>query len=350
MIVAVEVVAKLGDSIIEIARIGRGGSYTSPLVPFPLVCGEPTGFVVHRPIGVAGWRCGAPLEDTTVRIAASDTIVLAVGRVTLYVLPILERPRILPKNRAELRPYAYGAVVLLVHLFVWGLAETRATTPIVKVAKPLPMRRVHVAHVEPPPPPPAPTTKVSDEPAKIAGPARKGRAKRGARSGETAALAFGDVSMLIPSVDVVKLVNESVAYDEQAAEDAKFGGAGGHFDPFRECTTNCGTIASGPYETLSFQNRPRPIPRIAIASDDASVKAAALGARASLVACYVERALDGDTGSVQVELQANTSGAFALLYSRGLDTVGPCVGAVIDALRLKGTTNARASITIAFTF
>lgn len=346
MIVAVEVVAKLGDSIIEIARVERGESYSSPLVPFPLVCGEPTGFVVHRPVGVLAWRRGAAFDDTKLALADSDSLVLAIGRVTLYVLPILERAALVPKQRPDRRPFVYGAVVLVAHLFVWGLAEARYEEPIEIVAKPLPMRRVHVAHVEPPPPPPEHPPAVVSPPS--AGPVAKGRArKRSAKeasSGEAATLgAFGDVSMLIPSVDVVALVNESVWYDAQAAEEAKFGGSGGRFDPFRECRPNCGVIPAGPYETISF--RKRRIPQIAITSDDAAIEAAARGARAALVACH-----DGDAGSVRVVLRANASGVYALRESRGLDAVGPCVGAVIDALHLTGTTNATASITIAFRF
>lgn len=346
MIVAVEVVAKLGDSIIEIARVERGESYSSPLVPFPLVCGEPTGFVVHRPVGVLAWRRGAAFDDTKLALADSDSLVLAIGRVTLYVLPILERAALVPKQRPDRRPFVYGAVVLVAHLFVWGLAEARYEEPIEIVAKPLPMRRVHVAHVEPPPPPPEHPPAVVSPPS--AGPVAKGRArKRGtkeASSGEAATLgAFGDLSMLIPSVDVVALVNESVWYDAQAAEEAKFGGSGGRFDPFRECRPNCGVIPAGPYETISF--RKRRIPQIAITSDDAAIEAAARGAGAALVACH-----GGDAGSVRVVLRANASGVYALRESRGLDAVGPCVGAVIDALHLTGTTNATASITIAFRF
>jgi|GEM_PF-4369610 len=347
MIVAVEVVVKLGDSIIEIARVERGESYSSPLVPFPLVCGDAAGFVVHRPIGVTAWRSGAALDETKLQIVDGDSIVLAIGRVTLYVLPILDRAAIVPKRRADRRPFAYGAVVLVAHLFVWGLAEARYEDPIEIVAKPPPMRRVHVSHVEAPPPPEN-LPVVDAPPTKIAGAATKGRAKkRGAReasSGEAAALgAFGDVSMLIPSVDVVKLVDEAVWYDEQAAEEAAFGGSGGRFDPFRECRPNCDVIPAGPYETLSF--RKRRIPQIAITSDDPAVRAAAIGARAALVGCH-----DGDTGSVRVVLRADASGAYALRESRGLDAVGPCVGAVIDALHLRGATNATASITIAFRF
>lgn len=90
------------------------------------------------------------------------------------------------------------------------------------------------------------------------------------------------------------------------------------------------------------------MPTITVTSDVASVEAAVIAVRSKLVACYQDRALDKDTGSVQVELEAGTNGAFALLYSRGLDTVGPCVGTVIDALRLEGTANSSASITIAF--
>ncbi|MBL0214779.1 MAG: hypothetical protein IPQ07_12955 [Myxococcales bacterium] len=44
------------------------------------------------------------------------------GRVTLS-LAVVERPRIaVPRRRAELRPFVYGAAVLVVHLVVWAAA------------------------------------------------------------------------------------------------------------------------------------------------------------------------------------------------------------------------------------
>ena len=234
MVGAVEVVAKLGDSIIEIARVERGGVYASPLVPFPLVCCDASGFVVHRPIGVGGWRCGVPIEGTSLRVAVGDSIVLELGRVMLYVLPITDRAVAIPKRRSS-APWLYGAVVMLVHLFVWGLAEATAPAPPpVAIVKPLPTRRVHVAHVEPPPPPPPPRitapSKTTAEPASARpAKAKSGRVRGGTRApGEQAFLgAFGDVSSLIPSVDVVAMVNESVLYDEQAPRRRSSAASGG---------------------------------------------------------------------------------------------------------------------------
>lgn len=206
--IAVEVIAKLGDSIIEIARIERNGSYTCPLVAFPLVCGDPAGFVVHRPIGVTAWRRGVLCEDTKVMVRPDDAIVIAVGHVTLYVLPILERAALVPKASVELRPFAYAAVVFVAHLFVWGLAEARYTPPLERLPAPQPMHRVHVARLEPPPLPAPPRVSVAETPTRASGTAtKKGRARTkresGSRSGQGAFVAaFGDVSMLIPSVDV----------------------------------------------------------------------------------------------------------------------------------------------------
>lgn len=360
--IACEVVAKLGDSIIEIAHVAAGDLYSSPLVPFPLVVGEPTEIVVHRPVGVAAWNRGLPIAATKLRLADDDVVVLSLAPVTLYVLPIRERAAPVPRQRVERRPFVYGAAVLVLHLLVWGLAEANHAPPIEKLPAPPPTHRVRVAHVEeerPPPLPPAATT--VSEPAerslavghgkrKRATSPRSGREATRATSGEAATLgAFGDVSMLIPRVDVVALANEATVYDAQAAGDAGWGGSRRHFDPLRNCASNCGTIATGPYATLSFQNRPRPVPQITVASDNGTAKAATLAAHGSLVACYLDRALDGATGTVTVELEAGADGVYGRLYNHGLDTVAPCVGAVIDALHLTGPARSTASITIAFT-
>ena len=359
--IACEVVAKLGDSIIEIARVAAGDAYSSPLIPFPLVVSDATGIVVHRPVGVAAWNCGLPIAATKLHLVDDDAVVLSLGRVTLYVLPIREGAAPVPRQRVERRPFVYGTAVLALHLLVWGLAEANHAPPVEKIPAPLPTHRVRVAHVEEerPPPPAATTLSEPVERTLAAGHGKKkkratnprsGREAPRATSGEAATLgAFGDVSMLIPSVDVDALANEATVDDAQAAEDAGWGGSRRRFDPLRGCTSNCGTIAAGPYATLSFQNRPRPVPQITVASDNGTAKAATLAAHSSLVACYLDRALDGATGTVTVELEAGADGVYGRLYNHGLDTVAPCVGAVIDALHLTGPARSTASITIAFT-
>lgn len=77
----------------------------------------------------------------------------------------------------------------------------------------------------------------------------RARAIAGARkAGLFAALA--DLSALVPHVDVKKLVDESVFYDEVEATKSQFGN-GRHFDPNKNCTENCGTIAAGKYATVA---------------------------------------------------------------------------------------------------
>lgn len=60
--------------------------------------------------------------------------------------------------------------------------------------------------------------------------------------------ALGDLSALIPKVDVRKLVNDSVFYDEEAATHGNFGNSR-RFDPTKNCT-DCGTVKAGRYATV----------------------------------------------------------------------------------------------------
>lgn len=364
MVGAVHVVATLGTSVLEIVRVEAGDAFACPLVPFPLVRGEPDGVVVVRPIGSTATNRGVPIEGTTVRVAEGDAIEIVLGLVTITVRPAEARGAPLAKRRVERRPYIYGAVVLVAHLALWGAAEATWAPPLEKLPAPLPPLRAHVAHVADDPPAVAavasPAPVVTPDTTPKAGHHERRRGGRGARgrtadTGEGAMLgSFGSLSMLIPSVDVGQLAGEAQAYDEGAAEAARFGGSSGHFDPLAVCTTNCGTIAAGPYETLSFQNRPRPVPRMAIASSDAALRAAVARAQSSLAACYATRALDGDVGTVHVELEASDRGEYSVRRAHGLDTVGPCVGkmieSVIDGMDLRGKPRATASITIAFSF
>ena len=162
-----------------------------------------------------------------------------------------------------MRPFVYAAVVLVAHLLVWGAAMLlepieRLGVEVVEAPQP---PRIRVAHVEEPPPP-KPKKQKQDAVAATAASAQPAQREDGPRDPKARAIAgarktgilqskeLWDVSALIPKVDVKKLVDEAVAYDEEEATKNDFG-QGRRFDPMKNCTRDCGIIATGKYATVS---------------------------------------------------------------------------------------------------
>jgi hypothetical protein len=100
----IEVVARLGDTILDVAQVAASGTYrigTSPGVELPIDVAPITsfpivdkGFVLRRPAGVFATVVGAatPLEETELRLAPGSTVELRIGLVTIVVaLGVLAR-------------------------------------------------------------------------------------------------------------------------------------------------------------------------------------------------------------------------------------------------------------------
>ncbi|HEY4182246.1 MAG TPA: hypothetical protein VGM90_35625 [Kofleriaceae bacterium] len=245
MVEAAEVVVKLGDSIVSITRVERGSAYwvgTAPGVDlavrigvtrWPLVESTARGFVVRDPQATG--------HDQT--LAANDAICISLGMAVAHVMPIIGAVPQLPLRRAELRPWIYGLFALALHLTVWLCAELSWRPEKLVATKP-PPRLMHIAHAPPEEPKPRPAIEQKHTAEKTAAASTtKGGGKRGAGSGAAAGSggdesgfgSWGNIGALIPTVDVVGMVNDSVAYDEEGAKANQFGNHAGykpceHFD------------------------------------------------------------------------------------------------------------------------
>ena len=137
-----EVVVQLGDTILQVTHVAADGRYRIGSAPgvelavaiggitcFPLI--EP-GLVLRLPAGIRATvfsEAGAlPLPAPELRLTAGTTVQLGLGLVTVSVarVPLAAAP--LPQRPIEIRPYAYGAGVLLAHLTMWAVAMTYATS------------------------------------------------------------------------------------------------------------------------------------------------------------------------------------------------------------------------------
>ncbi|MBL9018754.1 MAG: hypothetical protein JNL83_31500 [Myxococcales bacterium] len=249
----VEVVARIGASIVHAAhvpadgcfRIGTHAGVDLPIADgalgaFPLV---DRGLVIRVPAGVAA-------------IATPDGATrLALGLLAIELRTVPAPREVVPRRPLELRPLPYVAAVLALHLAVWLVAMIRHPIERLSLAvAPLDAVHVRVPPVLPPPPPKQTTQKTQRQAKTSAGGAAA--AQSGApratdapsKPGFLGAKGLSDLSMLVPSIDVVKAVNESTFYDEDAANEKLFGG-GPRFAPGKK--PGWGTVKSGRYATVS---------------------------------------------------------------------------------------------------
>lgn len=274
-VAVVEVVARIARSIVDIAHVPPRGRYrigTAPGVELPVAVGAlrsfpllDEGFRFRRPAGVAATLhtsegAVAILEDE-LTLQPGWRVELELGQATVS-LAIIRRTRMpVPRRPFDARPFVYTAIVLALHLFVWGAAMLREPFEQlgVEVAEAPQPPRVRVTHVEEPPPP-KPDPKAPQAAVAVAASRKSARRDEGPRDPMARAIAgarkagvfeaLSDLSSLVPKVDVKKLVDEAVFYDEEEATKNHFGN-GRRFDPMKNCTEDCGTIAAGKYATVS---------------------------------------------------------------------------------------------------
>ena len=274
-VAVVEVVARIASSVVDIAHVLPSGRYrigTAPEVELAVAVGTlrnfsllDEGFRFRRPAGVAATlhteTDALPITDTELTLRPGWRVELELGKVTVSLAMIRRTPMPVPRRPVDVRPFVYAAVVLVAHLLVWGAAMLlepieRLGVEVVEAPQP---PRIRVAHVEEPPKPKkqkqdaVAATAASAQPAQREDGPRdpKARAIAGARkTGILQSKELWDVSALIPKVDVKKLVDEAVAYDEEEATKNDFG-KGRRFDPMKNCTRDCGIIATGKYATVS---------------------------------------------------------------------------------------------------
>ncbi len=273
-VAVVEVVARIASSIVDLAHIPPRGRYrigTAPEVELPVASGAlrcfpllDEGFRFRRPVGIPATLHTAdgvlPITDSELTLQPGWRVELVLGKVTVSLAIIRRAPVPVPRRPYDVRPAIYAMVVLALHLILWGTAmllEPIERLGVEVAAAPEPPR-IRVTHVEEPPPPPPPVKKAPSREQTSAGPQAqldpgpsdpRARAIAGARKvGLFDALS--DLSSLVPKVNVRKLVEEAVWYDEVEGTKNNFGN-GRRFDPMKSCTKDCGTIAVGKYATVS---------------------------------------------------------------------------------------------------
>lgn len=374
MVEAAEVVVTLGDSIVSVTRVERGTAYwvgTSPGVDlavhigvtrWPLVDWSSAGFVVRDPRATGHDR---PL-------ASNDLVSIPLGASVAHVMPIVGTIPQLPLRRAELRPWIYGAFALVLHLAVWLCAEL-SWRPEKLVDAHAPPRLMHIAHAPleetKPTPRPAIQPKAVHEKSEAKGSRQHGASSTGGdRDPGGPGRGWGNIGALIPTVDVVGMVNDSAAYDEEAAKDAQFGNHGGGFKPCEHM--DCSSVKLKHYTVQMTQessgaNYQLPgetaiPPRVAVSTPSAtgSVKSADIQQRiaerdAALQSCLTQFSSQSK-GSLRVEIMIDRSGNVGINTLKGHNDqqAKDCIADVVRGVVFDGTyaDETTASVQIAFAF
>lgn len=380
---------RIGDSVIDHAHIGRDGRYrigTDPGVELPIALGAlrsfpvlDQGFVFRRPAGLAARLTIDGDEiiviDSSIPLCRGWRIVLPLGAATLE-LAVVAAPRVVvPRSRPELRPYPYVAAALVAHLAVWAVAMW--SQPIERLALEVeeiqPRMRVRIE--EPTTPPPTAKKIESQKQGAAAQSAQSSEPRTpeqqaiasAEKAGVLGAKGLSDLSMLVPSVDVVKAVNESTAYDEDAANAKLFGG-GPRFDPSKK--KGWGTVASGKYATVSKGRGAgdgydlagtvkHPQPDIAmchagcrvagVTAKDVIHKAVDLRLGA-IGYCYQRNAVKQLRGKLRIDFTIGVDGAVHDPRGTGMPEIQECAAGVIGVIPFEpATAPTLVSYTFAFT-
>ncbi|HEX5062723.1 MAG TPA: hypothetical protein VFV99_25295 [Kofleriaceae bacterium] len=335
----VEVVARFGGTILDVAHVGPADTYrigtaqgTNLSVPgltcFPLV----TGGKVRHPVGVPvverdGW--------TEIRVGALS---IHITRTKLARAP-LARPRI------QWRTPAFLAASLVVHIAIWFVALLHAPIEKLPAQKPRP-RLVHV-EVAPPEPPPKPApheaTENERKKASVAAvqPSRRPRVPREERD-ERITTTEAAVAAMARSFDAIDLAGKMAdlrpedTYREDEANARGFGGGGTgrRFDP-----GPAESIASGPYATMIFDVKLCPNKACTVEGPVPAlfVRTHLLAHMDEIYACYMEHA--SEPGTIVLSFTITPDGAVRDARGTGLGETGPCAARVVGEIFFKALGN-----------
>lgn len=375
---AVEVVARLGSSVVALTHLRDGATYrigTAPgvdlAVPiattFPLV----ERGVVRIPSGIqAIVREGSRSYAATALelwLGTGMRVELTIGLVSIRISRVELPADSLPRPPLDRRTPGYVAGSLALHMLLWGLAITFAPLdePLERmVAEPAIHARIARFDAPPQPPPlpspiPAPTVATTDvvtapppaDTAPSVPTSRRGRAIARAReAGFLGADGLSDLSALVVDGDLDQAF-EGVgpAYREEDVTSKGFGGGGGgpRFNP--------GTIATGAYETVSEgraagedydlagavpDQRHRPVVEMCTGRpcategplSVATVRRMIAVASPILVRCYKHHAEERSRGTVTLDFEIDRNGEVLRASSRGFGDVAACVQAVVEKI------------------
>jgi hypothetical protein len=161
-----EIAIRLGDTALDIARVGVGKRFTIGEVPgvqlavagigeFPLVESRGAQFIVRAPVGTP-LRSGDRLVDDRELVLVPDSrVALALALVRVEIRLVRGESPIIPRPLFDARPAAYAGVSLFAHLALWAAAAVIA--PFVAFAhhRPQRPRLVSIHSLAPPRAPPS---------------------------------------------------------------------------------------------------------------------------------------------------------------------------------------------------
>lgn len=337
----VEVVARFGDTILDVAHIGPTETYrigtasdtqlaVRGITSFPLVDGN----VVCCPLGMEASERGGVTE------LSFGALTICVGRTKLDIGPVA-RPRV------DWRPPVFVLGSLLVHLAIWFIAMT--LSPLERLAAPR-APQLRLARVESPPRPPEPKpTPRKQASASIAQPQHTSRVPRAERARGRVARSTGGyeptmqgvgmaASAIAASFDRIHLPEKMAAldpgdaYNPEADDSPRFGG-GNALDPNNR--EGWGTIKSGGYEII-----PAGVTLCPDKSCTVQGPVPALFVRTHLhhhmdaiYDCYVRYA-EGP-GTIVLEFTITADGAVRDARGSGLGETGECAARVASEIFFK---------------
>jgi hypothetical protein len=329
----VEVVARFGATILDIAHVGPTEQYrigTAPgtnlavpgLTCFPLVDGG----TIRKPHGIpAVERDGG----TELSIGA---LTLWIGRTKLARAP-LARPRI------DWWPRLFLALSLLAHISLWLVAVSVAPFERL-IEKPRPrMRFVHVdVPVEPPEPKPERKQK-SDPAAQPAGTKRVARREDDTNLGRSTGYWVARAAKAFDNTNVVEqlgALRPEDQYDEDAENAKGFGGGGGRFDPGAAESIQTDGYAG---VTMAYDVKlcPKKSCKVTGPIPALYVRTHLHAHMDEIYACYAQYA-EGP-GTIVLEFSITPDGAVRDARGSGLGETGACAARVVGEIYFKALGN-----------
>ncbi len=332
----VEVVARFGATIVDLAHVGPTGTYrigTAPgvdlaipgLTCFPLVDGN----TVRCPVGVPMREDGSRTE-------------LRAGAVTIHITRTKLPSASLARPGFDWRPPAFVLASLLAHLAVW-LAAMRFE-PLERLPSEKPRRYARLKTPPPEPPPvPAPTQVEPKQPvmrekqrAHPALAAQRARAmpEHADTTGVMASAAELAVAGALESFDDTRVVERVSAltgdvYSEDAANAQGFGG-GRRFDPSER--EGFGTIETGAYATMMYPVKlcPNRTCKVVGPLPALYVRTHLLAHMDAIYDCYAMHA--SEPGTIVLEFTVTADGLVREASGSGLGETGACAARAAEAI------------------
>lgn len=327
----VEVVARLGDTILDVAHRELGSSYR---------------------LGTSIVRVGLVEPEITI------------GLVTITMTLVPRATASVPRARLDGRPFGYLLAALIAHVALWAIAVS-THEPEPHLAERTEMRRqAYVAAIAKAPPPPVPkkprTAKPTARPPASAPPivaetepaTPRGKAiARARRAGVLGGSGLGDLSKLMPPENLAALVDEAgPLYDELEANRGNFGNS------LKVCQEGCDSIPVGDYATVSTGRGAGDLydlggppagkpPLVAFCRPDGcsiddprevrSIRSRVEQRRAAFVACYEKYVAPGTSGTVTLSFSLDEEAKIVRLKGRGLGDVARCMAGVVKTIHFR---------------